>query len=339
MGCKAPIQAARNGEGSIRILPRFVSGGSLQSRLAQGERRLELPCNKCAQCKEARSREWAIRLTHETSMHRHDDGSPNGCMITLTFSNEGLQLRELRRGTHPSTLDVQDWQYFAKKLRQHIVREQRKDEKKRGLKKAPAKKIRFFHVGEYGAENLRPHYHALLFGWDFSEDRVLCKDENNKECYLSETLTRLWEYGKTDIRPIVPETINYVARYVTKKLNGPKLDSWLDRVDPDTGEVVRVSAEFATMSRNPGIGAKWYETFKTDVFPDNFILMKGQKRGVPRFYKRRLKEEDPNLYEEVTKVSSKSAAGKVWDQTPERRQLKERLTIKKQKLWGKRKLD
>jgi hypothetical protein len=35
-------------------------------------------------------------------------------------------------------------------------------------------KVRFFHCGEYGDLTRRPHYHALIFGYDFP-DRILLK--------------------------------------------------------------------------------------------------------------------------------------------------------------------
>lgn len=339
MGCKRPIQATRNGAGPIRLLPRFVTGMGLASRKAWGDTIVELPCGRCAQCRVDKANDWATRCHHESKMHRHPDGSPNACMITLTFENEGLLLRELKQGTHPSSLDVRDWKLFAKKLGQHRLRKQRREEKSLGLEKGPRRGFRYFHVGEYGGENKRPHYHALLFGEDFSEDRIWTKDERGNACATSATLDKLWGYGRTDIRPMTPETVNYCCRYVTKKLNGEMLKNSLERLDPDTGEIITVRPEYATMSLKPGIGATWYERFKDDVFPDNFVVVKGTKKKVPRFYLRRLQKEDKELYERVADAAHKSAAGRVQEQTPERRLVRERVLRSKQKLYAKRKLD
>ncbi len=45
-------------------------------------------------------------------------------------------------------------------------------------------RFRFFHAGEYGTENNRPHYHALLFNLDF-KDRKLYKIDNKVKIYTS----------------------------------------------------------------------------------------------------------------------------------------------------------
>lgn len=310
MGCKAPLQATRDGAGAIRLLPRSVQGTGLTHR-THTDRIVELPCGRCAQCRVKKAQEWALRCTHEAKMHRHQDGSPNGAFITLTFENEGLQLRELREGIHPSTVHVRDWQLFAKKLRKAV---------------GP---FRYFAVGEYGDENLRPHYHALLFGQDFTEDRIKCEDRDGKTFYLSDTLQKTWGYGLTDIRPITPETVNYVCRYVTKKLSGDLAESALERLDPETGEVTKVRPVFAVMSKGKngkgGIGASWFDRFRDDVFPDAFVIQKGKQKPVPRYYTKRLKDQDPELHAQVLENQTKKARKHLKEQTPERRRVKEQI--------------
>lgn len=344
MGCKAPIQATRDGAGRVRVLPRFFSPTeSLKVAELEGAIRLELPCGRCMQCRIAQAQDWATRCTHEASMHRHPDGTTNGCMITLTFENAGLELRELRYGTHPSTLCVADWQLFAKRMRQHFLRKQRAEEKQKGMERQPLKPIKFFHVGEYGEKYKRPHYHALLFGQDFQEDATWGKDKNGNDYFLSPTLAKLWPYGNTEGRPLVQETISYVCRYVTKKLNGPMRNAALERLDPDTGEIIQVAPEYATMSRGgrtgEGIGATWFDRYRDDVFPDNFVVMKGKKTRVPRYYTKRLKQQDPEMAEAVADLSSKSAARRVKESLPERRLVKEKIAISKSKLYASNKLD
>jgi hypothetical protein len=51
------------------------------------------------------------------------------------------------------SLDVSHFQKFMKRLRDRIK----------------PLKIRFFHCGEYGDLTRRPHYHALIFGYDFPD--------------------------------------------------------------------------------------------------------------------------------------------------------------------------
>lgn len=338
MGCKAPILGAKSAEGFVRILPRSARPTPLTIK-KQSDRWIEIPCGHCMQCRVAQARDWSIRCTHEAQMHRHEDGSPNGCFITLTFDNDGLALRELRHGTHPLSLSLRDWQLFAKKLRQHMVRMQRKRERELGLNKKPPARFRFFQVGEYGDDQLRPHYHALIFGYDFSEDRIQCRDETGKTYFKSPSLDKIWSYGLTDIRPITTETVNYVCKYVTKKMTGPRKDSWLDRIDAQTGELVRVYPEFATMSRNPGLGARWYDKFKNDVYPDNFVVLKGKQKPVPKYYNRRLKQQDPELHQVVNAKAQEEAKKRIGETTPERRQVKEKIARANQRATRRAKLD
>ncbi len=228
MACERPIRARQNAAGEIKLL-RGVANS--EAKIKGG---LELPCGSCLSCKIKRSTDWAIRCQHEAELYTTPDRGTNGCFLTLTFSEDGLGLRELKYGTHPLSLSVADWQLFAKRLRKEVGR------------------FRFFMVGEYGEENQRPHYHALVFGQDFIGDRTKWKTENGNPLYESPSVTKTWPYGQHSIQDITPETINYVCRYVQKKLYGNQLARWLERIDSETGECVTVKPEFATMSRGGG---------------------------------------------------------------------------------------
>ena len=62
------------------------------------------------------------------------------------------------------------------------------------LRKKYGSGIRFFHCGEYGELNRRPHYHALLFGFRPS-DLCLFKADNGNPLFTSDILSNLWPYG------------------------------------------------------------------------------------------------------------------------------------------------
>jgi len=279
---------------------------------ANGE--LELPCGQCMDCKIRRSQDWATRATHEASLHE------SCCFLTLTFSEDGLGLRELQRGTHPFDLDMADWQNFAKRLRK------------------AAGKFRFFQVGEYGEQELRPHYHALIFGKDFRGEGEEWKDELGHPAWVSRTVEKCWPYGFHEIKEATPESIAYVCKYVQKKLYGKRLENATQRVDCETGESVTVRPELASMSRRPGIGHGWWKKYRSDLFPDDFVILDGKKKPTPRYYLTQLEKEDEQAALEIKEKRKQSAALRAADNTPERRKTREKVTKGKLSLARTRKL-
>ena len=174
------------------MLLRSPGGGkSLSfSRSAPGKG-ISLPCGRCIGCRLERSRQWAVRIMHESKMH--DESS----FVTLTYDNEHLPSDE--------SLSVEHCQLFLKRLRYHLE----------------PKRIRFFLCGEYGSKLGRPHYHAIIFGW-FPEDRKLIKGEGEFSLWSSATLQDAWGLGFASIGRVSFESASYVANYATKKVNGPK---------------------------------------------------------------------------------------------------------------------
>jgi hypothetical protein len=251
MTCYHPLLAYRN-EGKIVFNKPFA--------FAKG---FNLPCGQCIGCRLKYSQEWAVRLMHENQMHEES------CFVTLTMNDEYLQSRK-----NPLSLDKTEFQRFMKRLR-----------KKYG------KKIRFFHCGEYGEKNRRPHYHAILFGVDF-EDKELFQTRDEIRLYTSETLAKLWPYGFVTIGEVTMESCAYVARYVTKKVKGKDAENHYIRWDPLTGEGIPIEPEYATMSRKPGIGKEWFDKYKSDVYPHDYVVIKKHKIRPPRFYDNQLSEEE-----------------------------------------------
>ena len=222
-----------------------------------------LPCGQCIGCRLKYSQEWAVRLMHENQMHE------KSCFITLTMNDEYLASRE-----NPFSLDRSEFQRFMKRLRKRY-----------------GKKIRYFHCGEYGEKNNRPHYHAIIFGLDF-EDKELYKVRDEIRLYISDSLAQLWPYGFSTIGEVTFESAAYVARYVTKKIKGKDAEEHYIRWDPSTGEGIPIEPEYATMSRKPGIGKTWFDTYKSDVFPNDYVVLKKHKIRPPRFYDNQLSEEE-----------------------------------------------
>ena len=238
---------------------RAPGGGiAFDSKRGYGDRPLELPCGQCIGCRIKHSRTWALRCVHEALMHRANS------FITLTYDPEHLP-KDL-------SVSVEDWQLFAKRLR------------KTG-------KFRFFHCGEYGSENLRPHYHAIIFGRDFSGDRVYYRGRPPRQLFVSPTLSKAWGKGFVSIGDVTYQSAAYVARYALKKRTGDQAEAAYTRVDHETGECWRVKPEYVTMSRRPGIGATWFEKYASDVYPDDVVIHDGKRFRPPRFYDGKIDED------------------------------------------------
>jgi len=149
----------------------------------------EIPCGVCIGCRLEKSRQWAIRITHEASLW------DSNVFVTLTYDDENC----------PSSLNVKDYQLFMKRLRKHFNQE----------------KIRFFMGAEYGEQTHRPHYHAILFNCDFPDKTIVTQNQNST-LYNSQMLNDLWQKGHTSVGEVTLASAQYVAKYTLKKISGPK---------------------------------------------------------------------------------------------------------------------
>lgn len=219
-----------------------------------------LPCGGCVGCRQERVSSWAIRCRHEAGI------SKESCFLTLTFADEHLPQN--------GSVSVRDLQLFMKRLRKRFGRG-----------------IRFYGCGEYGDKTFRPHYHVLLFGFDFP-DKVFFTRRNGYPVYKSAALDELWPSGHHEIGSVTAESAGYCSQYCQKKVTGKPADDHYFRVSPVDGQAYRVHSEFATMSRRPGIGDEWFNRFASDAFPSDFLIVDGQRRPVPSFYLKRLARED-----------------------------------------------
>lgn len=237
-------------------------------------------------CKLERSRQWAVRMLHESKLH------DQSCFLTLTYSNENVP--------NNYSLDLRPLQLFIKRLRKSLPQ-----------------KIRFYACGEYGDLNGRPHYHAIIFNHQFP-DKILYKTINNKPHYTSQTLTDLWQLGHATTADFSYQTAAYVARYVTKKINNTDLygaDRYY-RLSPIDGQYHQVKPEFSVMSRRPGIGHGYIEKFKSDFYPSGFVVVDGVRQAPPRYYVSKLTEEEQT---KLKRAARRKALLKKSDNTIERR--------------------
>ena len=238
---------------------------------------VSVPCGQCIGCRIEKRRQWTMRIMHE--MELHDES----CFVTLTYDDKQCPKDgSLERAAMPD---------FMKKLRMIIRRE---DEKIAELKqcKPEYRKLRFYGAGEYGPSSLRPHYHLVLFGIDFNNDRYAWAKRKGNQSWRSPTLERAWTKGHSEIGSLTWDSAQYVAGYVVDKITGEQAEDHYERVDPGTGEYWSVEPEFAQMSRRPGIGAGWLEKYGEETYRDDSVVVRGREMRPPKYYDSRYVDVD-----------------------------------------------
>lgn len=209
------------------------------------------------------------------------------CFLTLTYDDEHLP-----KG---GSLNVEDIQKFFKRLR-----------------KAYGSHIRYLQCGEYGSRFSRPHHHAVVFNFDFPDKEPFTLVGGNI-LYISRSLGRLWPYGIHTIGACTYDTCAYVARYVTKKITGDLAEEHYQGRKP----------EYITMSRRPGIGRGWYEKFKSDLYPKDYVVERGVKLKPAKYYDRLYDIDDHALMQKIKEKRQDELETVASDFTPERLEVKE----------------
>lgn len=249
-------------------------------------------CGQCIGCRSRRAADWTARIVHEAQLY----GERNS-FVTLTYADECMP--------PDGGLVYRDFQLFAKRLR-----------KKAGP-------FRFFCAGEYGEENFRPHFHAVMFGLDFRADRFEWrKTEAGDQVWRSPLLESTWEMGNCELGAVTRESAAYVAKYAIKKATGDVALTRYARVDPDTGECWDVKPEFARMSLRPGLGARWFEKYESDVFPADEVILSGRRQLPPDFYTSKLPADE---VEKVKMARRRKARRREEDVSPARLAVRERV--------------
>jgi len=264
MGCDFPLKAYRSQEKhqvSGKRLLTFNPKHAVDSQTGS----IDLPCGRCTGCRLMKAREWAVRCMHEAALYQ------DNAFITLTYHDDHLPI--------DYSVDLREFQLFMKRLRQEI---------------APAR-IRFFACGEYGGKTLRPHYHALIFNYSFPDKTPLIQtNQKQNQLFSSQLLDKTWPYGFNTIGQVNYQSAGYVARYSLKKVgeHSRAHADYYTRIHPLSGTAVTVRSEFLTMSRMPGLGTGWFDKYKSDCFPSDYLIVDGKHVPVPLYYLKKLDEED-----------------------------------------------
>lgn len=264
-------------------------------RLGKDVRReLSLPCGQCIGCRLERSRQWAMRCMHEASLQKRN------AFVTLTY-DEG----NVPRG---GSLDYKEFQRFMKRLRKEF---------------APTR-ARFYMCGEYGGQFGRPHFHACLFGVEFDDKKYWSTLPSGSKIYRSEQLERLWPHGFSSVGDVTFESAAYIARYCVQKITGNRADAHY-LAHTEIGPVRRVP-EFNKMSLKPGVGAGFYEKWRSDMYPHDYVIVNGKEMKPPKYYDKLFQAQNPDAFDEMQYQREKEGRSRYMDNTPERLKVKAEVT-------------
>lgn len=231
------------------------------------------PCGQCTNCRINRQRTWTHRMMLESLCHA------DNAFITLTYDPEHVP--------SDGSLVPDDVSSWIKRLRDAWYRRCIS----LGVEWHP---LRFYAVGEYGDQTLRPHYHVALFGYPtcihnrsrYTKTRTTC-------CPHCDLVRDTWKKGHVDLGSLTLASAQYVCQYVTKKMTH-KDDPRLNGKAP----------EFARMSRRPGIGAPAMFDVATALFSEHGVTHfletgdvpsalqhGGRKLPLGRYLKEKLRDE------------------------------------------------
>lgn len=145
---------------------------------------------------------------------------------------------------------------------------------------------------EYGSNTFRPHHHAIIFGWNPSEQYEPRTTKSGEKIFRSKELENLWTDGFSSVGTANERSAYYIASYALK---GKKHEILLPN-----GEYTTVSDQFNCSSR-PAIGL--------DYFLENQTYIVNSDTPLPKYYKKLLKEKYdlknnplPKKQEDIQKV-------------------------------------
>lgn len=204
-----------------------------------------VPCGHCGFCLQNRKQDWQFRIANELKY------AITAFFVTLTYSDDYVPVKN-----GVDVLDKTDLQKFFKRLRKaHALHSHTQ--------------IRYYAVGEYGTQYLRPHYHIILFNAH------------------QQDIEKAWPLGFVKFDKVEMGSVGYVVGYVSS----------IDNHSVERG----VPKQFSVMSRRPAIGYRYLQTHQkwhTDGMR-NFQKVNGITGRLPRYYKTKMftKEQQKILSE------------------------------------------
>lgn len=241
---------------------------------------IEIPCGQCVECRLSYARMWAERIMLEAQDHKYT------WFVTLTYNDENLppNFSGIEEFAQLHSLNPEDMTLFLKRLRERT-----------------GQKFRYYYCGEYGSHTARPHYHMILFGFDFNDLEVY-KHTQFGDLFISKSFEDIWGKGFCTIAKCTYETAAYTARYVMKKRKGEDSQIFL---------LHGLISEFVRMSRRPGIARKYFDENFEEIYKTDEIFIETRKGGKkftpPRYFDKLYESLDPDSFIEI-KADRKKAA-------------------------------
>lgn len=198
------------------------------------EQYLLVNCRKCLECRQKRANEWALRCMAEAQKYTQN------CFLTLTYEKS------------PFFLNKRDLQLFLKRFRKAIY----------------PHKIKYFACGEYGSKNYRPHFHLIVFGYDFEDKYLWSKSSRNHVIYRSNLLESLWKFGYCTVQDVTTNSCAYCALYSSpQKHEMPK--------------ILQAYPEFNLMSKN--LGTDFLLSNMETYLQTDEVYHDGKKYNIPQY--------------------------------------------------------
>lgn len=209
--------------------------------------KLPVPCGRCLDCLSLKANQWAFRIQKEA------DISASCYFVTLTYDTFHVPISDLGL----MTLDKSDFQKFMKRFRKRHVPT---------VSSSPVAPlpIRYYAVGEYGTQSMRPHYHAIIFNCD------------------PDLIPDAWTLGGIDVGTVTAGSINYVVKYLHKNTRIPVFDG-----DDRQKEFSLMSKGLGSSYMTPAM-VRWH---KADVSRNYFTLPGGIKVPLPRYYRDKIYDD------------------------------------------------
>jgi len=203
-GCSEPVTVEYVGRRETFILKRHTTAfeGPAINRPDKWESLSVImlcKCRRCETCLEKRRQHWWFRAKYETAL------APRTWFCTLTFNDEALFRCQLEAKRNAKRKGVDFDQLSAKEQQKRILGRAGADVTLyfKRLRKSSGVPLRYLVVSEYGEENNRLHFHALIH-------------EVQLKTVKYDLLRKQWRSGFGNFKLADEKSPSYVAKYISK---------------------------------------------------------------------------------------------------------------------------